>query len=127
MRWWLARLGWVVAAPLALYVAGAVLYDNVQTYWYSVMVRCGIFIALAVSLNLINGITGQFSIGHAGFVAVGAYLGGAWSMLWQPVLVHHAPLLRMGTPAGYTLNLLIAVILGTLGAAVAGFVVGLPS
>jgi branched-chain amino acid transport system permease protein len=34
---------------------------------------CGISITLAVSLNLINGFTGQFSIGHAGFMAVGAY------------------------------------------------------
>ncbi len=34
----------------------------------------GINVILAVSLNLINGITGQFSIGHAGFMAVGAYV-----------------------------------------------------
>ncbi len=37
------------------------------------MILAGINIILAVSLNLINGITGQFSIGHAGFYAVGAY------------------------------------------------------
>ena len=37
------------------------------------MILVGINIILAVSLNLINGFTGQFSIGHAGFYAVGAY------------------------------------------------------
>ena len=37
------------------------------------LMLCGISITLAVSLNLINGFTGQFSIGHAGFMAVGAY------------------------------------------------------
>ena len=37
----------------------------------------GINIILAVSLNLINGHTGQFSLGHAGFMAVGAYTAAA--------------------------------------------------
>ncbi len=37
------------------------------------MILCGINIMLAVSLNLINGFTGQFSLGHAGFMAVGGY------------------------------------------------------
>ncbi|HLP41305.1 MAG TPA: branched-chain amino acid ABC transporter permease, partial [Fibrobacteria bacterium] len=43
-------------------------------YYYQILVLAGINIVLAVSLNLINGITGQFSIGHAGFFAVGAYV-----------------------------------------------------
>src|SRR5690606_3308006 len=42
----------------------------------NVIQRIGIAITLAVSLQLINGISGQFSLGHAGFMAVGAYLGG---------------------------------------------------
>src|SRR3974390_3504096 len=36
----------------------------------------GVNVILAVSLNIVNGMTGQFSIGHAGFMAVGAYVGG---------------------------------------------------
>ena len=48
----------------------------------------GIAITLAVSLNLINGFTGQFSIGHAGFMAVGAYSSAYFSVnygvrIWQ--------------------------------------------
>ena len=42
-------------------------------YLLQVLCLAGINITLAVSLNLINGFTGQFSIGHAGFMAIGAY------------------------------------------------------
>src|SRR5687767_14580291 len=42
-------------------------------YIHQILILVGINIILAVSLNLINGFTGQFSIGHAGFFAVGAY------------------------------------------------------
>ena len=42
-------------------------------YLLQIICLAGINIILAVSLNLINGFTGQFSIGHAGFMAIGAY------------------------------------------------------
>ncbi|HET8675433.1 MAG TPA: branched-chain amino acid ABC transporter permease, partial [Blastocatellia bacterium] len=42
-------------------------------YYARILMLAGINIILAVSLNLITGFTGQFSIGHAGFMAVGAY------------------------------------------------------
>ena len=41
----------------------------------------GVNVILAVSLNIVNGMTGQFSIGHAGFMAVGAYSAGLTSKL----------------------------------------------
>src|SRR5258707_7182243 len=44
-------------------------------YYYDILINIGINIILAVSLNLVNGYTGQFSLGHAGFMAVGAYVG----------------------------------------------------
>src|SRR5215470_467503 len=40
----------------------------------------GVNVILAVSLNIVNGMTGQFSIGHAGFMAVGAYTAGLISV-----------------------------------------------
>ncbi|HMF08213.1 MAG TPA: branched-chain amino acid ABC transporter permease, partial [Thermoanaerobaculia bacterium] len=46
---------------------------SINPYVLQVMCLAGINIILAVSLNLINGFTGQFSIGHAGFMAIGAY------------------------------------------------------
>ena len=47
-----------------------------DAYTARIVVDTGIAIILAVSLNIVNGMTGQFSIGHAGFMAVGAYLSG---------------------------------------------------
>ena len=38
-----------------------------------ILISVGINVVLAVSLNVVNGFTGQFSLGHAGFMAVGAY------------------------------------------------------
>ena len=57
----------------AFYGLGRALEDNVIEYVLRIILFCGINVILAVGLNLINGTTGQFSIGHAGFMAVGAY------------------------------------------------------
>jgi len=54
----------------------------VNPYYTRILMLCGISITLAVSLNLINGFTGQFSIGHAGFMAVGAYSSAYFSVTW---------------------------------------------
>ena len=49
--------------------------EIIGPFWELNIVLICINIILSVSLNLINGYTGQFSIGHAGFLAVGAYTG----------------------------------------------------
>src|ERR687884_1528943 len=68
------------AALLAgLYVVSALMSREglfgfgLGAYESEVLMLVGINVILAVSLNLINGFTGQFSIGHAGFMAIGAY------------------------------------------------------
>lgn len=71
---------------------------------------------LAMSLNLVNGYTGQFSLGHAGFMAVGAY-SSAYLSTQMPLLPQPFEILSFA---------LYALVGGTLAAA-AGFVVGLPS
>src|SRR5438270_11684372 len=53
-------------------------------YYYDVLITIGINVILAVSLNLVNGYTGQFSLGHAGFMAVGAYAAASWSNHLDP-------------------------------------------
>lgn len=126
-RWWTIRSVSVLGTVAALFVASRLIKDNIEDYPVRVLVLCGIYIVLAVSLNLINGITGQFSIGHGGFYGVGAYSGAAWTMLAQPIVAKSAPILALGTPLGNTLNLFIAIAIGMSVAAVAGFVVGLPS
>src|SRR5258708_34100713 len=47
--------------------------EHIDPYHLDIIIGIGINIILAVSLNLINGYTGQFSLGHAGFMAVGAH------------------------------------------------------
>lgn len=71
---------------------------------------------MAMSLNLVNGYTGQFSLGHAGFMAIGAYTSAFISVQFPPL-------------AGMVsyLSFFIYISLGGLAAAFAGFLVGLPS
>jgi len=71
---------------------------------------------LAMSLNLVNGFTGQFSLGHAGFMATGAYS----SAYLSTVLPHFGG-------AGQLFDFALLAFLGGLSAAVAGLLVGLPS
>src|SRR5438128_2077730 len=56
-------------------------------YFYDIVLTIGINIILAVGLNLVNGYTGQFSLGHAGFMAVGAYLAAAFTTFESAALL----------------------------------------
>lgn len=127
MRWLFGRLGVVALTCAILLVANRLIIDNIREDLVSVLILCGLYATLAVSLNLINGITGQFSIGHAGFYAVGAYVGGAWTMLIRPLVEKSLPILHTGTQMGDHLNLIIALALGTGCAGLTGLLVGLPS
>ena len=64
-----------VIAIIVLYAVGQFLInaDIIDSYLFLNIVMIGINIILAVSLNLITGFTGQFSLGHASFMAIGAY------------------------------------------------------
>ena len=48
----------------------------ITNYWTGILIMVGINIILAVSLNIATGYLGQLPLGHAGFMAVGAYTGG---------------------------------------------------
>ncbi|TMQ59666.1 MAG: branched-chain amino acid ABC transporter permease [Candidatus Eisenbacteria bacterium] len=93
-------------------------------YIYRVLVLCSINVILALSLNLVNGITGQFSIGHAGFMAVGAYASAAYTVYAVPLMLG-----AQGSAGGWVTAaaFLLAILVGGLASAVAGFLVGLPS
>jgi len=89
-------------------------------------VLIGINVILAVSLNLINGFTGLFSIGHAGFMAIGAYTSAAVSVYGGPGL-HAAIDPVIGYSAADTILLLVAIGAGSTLAAIAGLLVGIPA
>jgi branched-chain amino acid transport system permease protein len=97
--------------------------DRMDPYFLDVLTGIGINIILAVSLNLVNGYTGQFSLGHAGFMSVGAYLAAAISVFVGPRLLGDSG----GTALGQGLLFLAALVTGGCAAALAGLAVGVPS
>jgi len=118
---------WAVAVMALLVVVNVAASRFLSPYLLQIVVLCGINVILAVSLNLINGFTGQFSIGHAGFMALGAYGSAMFSLgvgrNWVSALeAAGAPASLAAAPA-----LLMALLLGGLLAALAGYLVGLPS
>ena len=80
------------------------------------LIPMGIHIILALSLNLTVGILGELSLGHAGFMCVGALFGGTVS---QIVSINAA-----GCPAA--LRLVIAIAVSGIMAAVFGVLIGIP-
>ena len=96
-------------------------------YYYAEIINLtGISIILAVSLNLITGFTGQFSIGHAGFMAVGAYSSVFMTVYYSEPL-EKALTAVIGASVAQALVFLLVIIFGALVAALAGLVVGIPS
>ena len=118
---------WLLVSVLVLIAFHLLLSRTLSPYLLQIVVLCGINVILAVSLNLINGFTGQFSIGHAGFMALGAYASAMFSLHVGRVWV--AALEGAGLPAAVAAApaLLMALLLGGLLAALAGYLVGLPS
>jgi len=89
-------------------------YNLLNKYIQLVLMYVGINIILTVSLNLVNGYMGEFSLAHAGFMAVGAYTA---ALLTQKVL----------PVAAYPGLFPLAVLAGGLAAALLGLVVAVPS
>src|SRR5690606_14115552 len=115
-----ARAQMVLLSVLAVIVVVSALSGRYNPYYLDIAVTCGINVTLAVSLNLINGYTGQFSLGHAGFMGVGAYA--------AAVLTTSAGSVLLGVFGGQEwLLFAIALLAGGCAAALAGLVVGVPS
>lgn len=104
MKGWVAML-FGVAIIWAIQIFAVPWTDPYAT---DILVRVGMNLLAVMGLALVLGFTGQFSLGHAGFMAVGAYTAGALSMY-----LHLPPV--------------VAMVGGGLAAAVAGLIVGLPS
>ena len=102
---------------LTMFVVGLVVYGILQgmmsagmigSFWQLNLILIGINVIMSVSLNLINGYTGQFSLGHAGFMAVGAYVG-------------------VVCTSNFGLPLIAALLAGAAAAGLLGFMIGLPT
>jgi branched-chain amino acid transport system permease protein len=118
---------WPLVAGIALAAALHFTVPNaLGPYYTKITIDCGIAIILAVSLNIVNGMTGQFSLGHAAFMAMGGYAAGA--------VTYYGSMLAWGTPGKHGGFLgsgewlfVVACLVGGLVATLAGYVVGLPS
>src|SRR3954462_5378374 len=95
----------------------------INPYYTRILMLCGISITLAVSLNLINGFTGQFSIGHAGFMAIGAYSSAYFSVNYGTNLANSLG----GGKLGWVIALMVTTLIGAVAAGIAGLAVGIPS
>lgn len=99
---------------------------GIPYYYAEILNLTGISIILAVSLNLITGFTGQFSIGHAGFMAIGAYASVFMTVYYSQGVEAWLTTL-VGATLAQALVFLGVIIFGALVAALAGLVVGIPS
>ena len=113
----------IVGLALALHatLATLVAQGHVNNYWLLIIRYIGINIIMAASLNLVNGIAGQFSIGHAGFMAVGAYASASITLAAAARFGQSAPASVM------TMIFVGSLVAGGMLAAGAGYLVGLPS
>lgn len=111
---WPVRLASVVGVVALCFALDRVVLAAAPAQ-YRLLILASLFVILAVSLNLINGITGQFSIGHAAFAMIGAYTAGTLSK--NPTFANMPPAQLLA----------VMTLIGALTAATFGFIVGLPS
>jgi branched-chain amino acid transport system permease protein len=114
-------MGLVFALVLHWTLPGAV-----GVYNSRIVLDIGIAMMLAVSLNIVNGMAGQFSIGHAGFMTLGGYVAASvtyyGSLCYWGTAAKHGGFLGIGE-----WSFVVACLIGGLASAGLGYLVGLPS
>ncbi len=118
---WRAAAIWIAALAI-VWIINFFIADVMDPYFFTIMMYAGVNIVLAVSLNLVNGFTGQFSMGHAGFMSVGGYVS---AYLTTTLFAQYPGLAQSGF--GSEALFLGALLMGGLGASAVGYLVGLPS
>ncbi len=142
LRVWLAV---AIGAPIVCWILNLALMAGLDQaprsmlpYADLILRSITVNVILAVSLQLINGYTGQFSLGHAGFMAIGAYVSAALMYYVRPsflgtgaaagmVLFRDGGFEFHASGIGTNAFFLVTLILSGLAAAVAGLLVGIPS
>src|SRR4051794_32642447 len=124
-----SKLLWLIALAAAL----ALLEGSGQAFWQGLVINLGIFIILVLALNLASGFTGVFSLGHIGFMGLGAYIAAILTLplrekaSYLPNLpgwlaVVHLDQRFAGFPMGFLIATLIAGLLVSLVALLVGLV-----
>lgn len=98
---------------ITVYLVISYVYENMLNRQYkAIVIPLGVNIILAVSLNITTGFLGELSLGHAGFMAIGAYAGALFT--------------TNNSDMNELLALLISLVIGGVLAAVAGMLIGMP-
>ncbi len=102
----------VVGAFVALQLLGS--FGALSSSMKGMLVPICAYVVMALSLNLTVGVLGELSLGHAGFMSVGAFMGVTASVMME------------GAVSPDWLRLLLAMLVGALFAAIAGVLIGIP-
>ena len=105
---------YAIAVAAFVVMQALIATGNISSLLEGLMVPLCIYVILAVSLNLVVGFLGELSLGHAGFMCVGAYAGAFFSKCMRDVITV-APL-----------RFFLALLIGVLVAAVFGILIGIP-
>lgn len=109
------HLSYIIIAAVALFFTVMSLTGNIKHSDTVILEKIAISIILAASLGMVVGFLGELSLGHAGFMCIGAYLGGKTAALLEPLL------------GNGLLTLVAAMLVGGACAAAFGMIIGLPA
>ncbi len=109
-------LSYIVIAAVTVVMAIVGATGTLPFSTIELLEKIAIAIVLAVSLNMVVGFLGELSLGHAGFMCIGAYVGGKTAIILSSSLG--------GTNI---LTVILALVMGALFASACGFIVGLPA
>ena len=112
---WKHYANYIVIAILTVVFAVMSLGGSMSSSTVYLLEKIAIAVMLTVSLSVVVGFLGELSLGHAGFMCVGAYLGGKAACLLVPSLGN-----------GFV-TLLISLVVGGVVAALFGVIIGLPA
>ncbi len=112
---WKNYANYIVVAILTVVFGIVSLTGSLSSSNIYLLEKIAISVILAVSLSMVVGFLGELSLGHAGFMCVGAYLGGKAASLLQPLF------------GNGIITLVIAILIGGAVAAICGVIIGLPA
>ena len=119
-----ALITWVIIAVVYVAVFVAEQFLPPTSMLFTVLKKGATYALVAVSMNLLNGFTGIFSLGQAGFMMIGAYVYGIFT-----IPVESRPVVYQYYEGGliqFTVPVVVALVLAGLAAAFFAFLIGLP-
>jgi len=122
---WKHYISYVILIAVACYFGQFGLQRNLNRVFTTLLEKVTVAMILALSLNLVVGFLGELSLGHAGFMCVGAFIGGKMAVLFQPGGPWAHLLGTLGAYPGVVLA--VCLLLGGLAAAICGVIIGLPA